>query len=136
MSDLGRETPVFTWDPRARSWLRERGPEDGAPPGPPLDEGAVATYFLDSNTGRWTASILGPQGRRVSAELKGAYRSPYAIGIKSIDDVAAPRPKEPRSLVGLVVGHGRPPQRQDVGQREGGYRSRHCLLYTSPSPRD
>ncbi|MGH2451384.1 MAG: hypothetical protein ACRDGE_08980, partial [Candidatus Limnocylindria bacterium] len=102
--DLLGETAVFTWDPRARVWLHERGPEDGAPPGPPLDDGAVATYFYDTNAGRWTSSILGPRGRVVSEELQSAYRMPYAIGIQGIDDVLPAQPKKASSRGGLIVG--------------------------------
>ena len=41
---------VFSWDPRAQHWVKERGPEDAPPPpADPIDNEAVQTYFLDSH---------------------------------------------------------------------------------------
>ncbi len=73
---------VFSWDPRARAWIKERGPEDAAPPpAAPRDVGAVQSFFLDPLTGRWHTTILGLRGRQVSADLGTAYRAPYVQGL-------------------------------------------------------
>src|SRR5947199_7638669 len=67
---------------RARVWLKERGPENAAkPPAPPLDDGAVQTYFLDPQTGRWVGTILGARARTIGNELGTYYRSPGAVGL-------------------------------------------------------
>lgn len=79
---------VFSWDPRSRTWIKERGPEDGAQPAyVPIDEGAVQTYFLDPATGKWNPTILGFKARQISVELKDAYRAPFMAGL------AVPEPK-------------------------------------------
>lgn len=83
---------VFTWEPRARVWVKERGPEDAAPPpAPPLDDGAVQTYFLDPSNGRWQPTILGLRARQIAAELKDLYRSAAVSGL-AIREPERPRP--------------------------------------------
>ena len=73
---------IFSWDPKRRVWIRERGPEDAAaPPAEPIDNEAVQTYYLDPTNGRWEATILGDQARRVAYEMKGDYRTPYMPGL-------------------------------------------------------
>jgi len=87
---------VFSWDPRARVWLKERGPDNAAkPPASPLDDGAVQTYFLDPQTGRWVGTILGARARTIGNELGTYYRSPGAVGL------AVEEEEEPKS--GLYV---------------------------------
>ena len=101
---------VFSWDPRAQSWLKEIGPEDAAqPPAAPLDDGAVQTYFLDPRTGRWVGTILGVRGRLIANEIGKYYRMPAATGL-AVEQEAAPQPrfnveKEKRrsSMPALVV---------------------------------
>ena len=84
---------VFSWDPRVQSWLKERGPEDAArPPAAPLDDGAVQTYFLDAQTGRWVSTILGPRGRLIADAIGKYYRMPAVAGLAIAQEVA----EEPR----------------------------------------
>lgn len=81
---------VFSWDPRTRVWVKERGPDDGMPPPvPPIDMGAVQTYFLDPANGKWHGTILGLKARQISVELKDLYRAPAVPGL------ALPRTNEP-----------------------------------------
>lgn len=62
--------------------MKESGPADAAPPpAPPVDQGAVQSYFLDTQTGRWGPTILASQARQVSFELGKAYRGPYQTGL-------------------------------------------------------
>lgn len=100
---------VFSWDPRQKAWIRERGPEDAAaPPAPPRDPGAVQTYFLDPQTGRWHSTILGLRARQISEELGRAYRAPFTQGLDlaegPIASIAAPRPLRRPSRAPLLVG--------------------------------
>jgi len=82
---------VFSWDPRARAWLKERGPDNAAkPPAPPLDDGAVQTYFLDPQTGRWVGTILGARARTIGNELGTYYRSPGVVGL-AVEEEAEPK---------------------------------------------
>lgn len=105
---------VFSWDPRSRTWIRERGPEDAAPPpAPPIDAGAVQTYFLDPANGRWQQTILGLRARQIAAELKTAYRSAFANGLALEEAKGRPAPaRRPRrallaaGVAVLVVGGG------------------------------
>lgn len=100
---------VFSWDPRTKEWVKERGPDDASPPpAAPIDYGAVQTYFLDPQNGRWQSTILGLRARQISLELKDAYRAAMVSGL-AIEAVAvrgkptAPAPK-PRSGVPLLAG--------------------------------
>jgi hypothetical protein len=80
---------VFTWDPRAQHWVKERGPEDAPPPpADPIDNGALQTYFLDPQTGRWNGTILGLKGRQISVELGEKYRTPRMVGLAIIAKIA------------------------------------------------
>ena len=82
---------VFSWDPRARVWLKERGPDNAAkPPASPLDDGAVQTYFLDPQSGRWVGTILGARARTIGNELGTYYRSPGAVGL-ALEEEAEPK---------------------------------------------
>src|SRR6185503_17912576 len=73
---------VFSWDPRGRNWIKERGPADAAPPpADPIDNEAVQTYFLDTQTGRWQSTILGMQGRQISVALGNKYRAAMVVGL-------------------------------------------------------
>lgn len=83
---------VFSWNPKARTWVRERGPEDAAlPPAAPIDDGAVQTYFLDPANGRWQATILGPHARMIASSLGNAYRSAMMPGLAYEEPPAKPR---------------------------------------------
>lgn len=80
---------VFSWDPRARHWVKERGPEDAPPPpADPIDNEAVQTYFLDPQTGRWNGTILGLKARQMSVELGPKYRNARMVGLAIIANAA------------------------------------------------
>jgi len=80
---------VFSWDPRAQHWVKERGPEDAPPPpADPIDNGAVQTYYLDTTTGRWSGTILGLKGRQISVELGDKYRAARMVGLAIIAKAA------------------------------------------------
>jgi hypothetical protein len=80
---------VFSWDPRGQHWVKERGPDDAPPPpADPIDNGAVQTYFLDPQTGRWNGTILGLKGRQISVELANRYRTPKMVGLAIIAKAA------------------------------------------------
>src|SRR4029079_3650425 len=73
---------VFSWDPRGRNWIKERGPADAAPPpADPIDNEPVQTYFRDTQTGRWQSTILGMQGRQISVALGNRYRAAMVVGL-------------------------------------------------------
>ena len=98
---------VFSWDPRTRVWVKERGPDDSAPPPvPPIDPGAVQTYFLDPSNGKWHGTILGLKARQISVELKDLYRAPAVSGLAlpRTNEPAEPEPRRSRAplLAGLV----------------------------------
>ena len=80
---------VFSWDPRAQHWVKERGPDDAPPPpADPIDHEAVQTYFLDPQTGRWNGTILGLKARQMSVELGAKYRNPRMVGLAIIAKAA------------------------------------------------
>lgn len=89
---------VFSWDPRSKSWVKERGPEDAAPPpAAPIDNLAVQTYFLDPANGRWQPTILGLRARQVANDLGKAYRTAMVPGLA----MAVEAPRNPRLVVEL-----------------------------------
>jgi hypothetical protein len=76
MDVAGRqEAPVFTWNPVEQMWVQERG---GAakPPPPPHDVHAIQSWFLDADENEWIQTVLGPMGRQLAAQWRGAYRVP------------------------------------------------------------
>ena len=78
MDVVGRpEAPVFTWNPVEQMWVQERG---GAakPPPPPHDVHAIQSWFLDADENEWIQTVLGPMGRQLAAQWRGAYRVPEA----------------------------------------------------------
>lgn len=104
---------MFSWDPRAQTWLKERGPENSAkPPAKPLDDGAVQTYFLDPQSGQWVGTILGARARTIGNELGTYYRSPGVVGlaIEAYEEPSKARLKvegtqrKPVMPVGLIAG--------------------------------
>ena len=109
---------VFSWDPRVKTWVKERGPDDAAPPPvAPIDDGAVQTYFLDPTNGKWTGTILGLRARVISVEQGDAYRAPLMSGLaiphgRDRGAAAGPRPSSRAPLfaalatVLVVVGAG------------------------------
>src|SRR6185503_1813166 len=95
---------VFSWDPRGRNWVKERGPADAAPPpAEPIDNETVQTYFLDTQTGRWQSTILGMQGRQISVALGSRYRAAMVVGLAILPPagprkVVAPDAKKSKSI--------------------------------------
>ena len=100
---------VFSWDPRDRLWVKERGPADAAPPpADPIDNEAVQTYFLDTQTGRWNSTILGSRARQIAVELAGKYRAAMVVGIAILPQASArkvvPQTDTKRKGVPLMAG--------------------------------
>jgi hypothetical protein len=101
MDVVGRqEAPVFTWNPVEQMWVQERG---GAakPPPPPHDVHAIQTWFLDADENEWIQTVLGPMGRQLAAQWRGAYRVPDAAVSRA---VKGPKKANPLPiLIGGVV---------------------------------
>ena len=78
MDVVGRqEAPVFTWNPVEQMWVQERGGAAKPPPAP-HDIHAIQTWFLDTEDNEWIQTVLGPMGRQLAAQWRGAYRVPDA----------------------------------------------------------
>ena len=78
MDVVGRqEAPVFTWNPVEQMWVQERGGAAKPPPAP-HDIHAIQTWFLDMEDNEWIQTVLGPMGRQLAAQWRGAYRIPDA----------------------------------------------------------
>lgn len=78
MDVVGRqEAPVFTWNPVEQMWVQERGGAAKPPPAP-NDIHAIQTWFLDTDDNEWIQTVLGPMGRQLAAQWRGAYRVPDA----------------------------------------------------------
>src|SRR3989475_9046461 len=76
MAEVGRqETPTFTWNPVEQMWVQEKGGAAKPPPAP-HDVHAIQTWFLDPDVNEWIQTVLGPMGRQLAAQWKGAYRGP------------------------------------------------------------
>jgi hypothetical protein len=101
---------VFSWDPRAQHWVKERGPDDAPPPpADPIDNEAVQTYFLDPQTGRWNGTILGLKARQMTVALGAKYRNPRMVGLAIIEKKAprtggVPTPDQKKSPVPMMAG--------------------------------
>ena len=101
MDVVGRqEAPVFTWNPVEQMWVQERGGAAKPPPSP-HDIHAIQTWFLDTEDNEWIQTVLGPMGRQLAAQWRGAYRVPdAAIG----RETKTKKKKSPMPiLVGAVV---------------------------------
>jgi hypothetical protein len=101
MDVVGRqEAPVFTWNPVEQMWVQERG---GAakPPPPPHDVHAIQSWFLDAEENEWIQTVLGPMGRQLAAQWRGAYRVPDAAIARQVKGQAKRSPLP--ILVGGVV---------------------------------
>jgi len=98
MDVVGRqEAPVFTWNPVEQMWVQERGGAAKPPPAP-HDVHAIQTWFLDSDENEWIQTVLGPMGRQLAAQWRGAYRVP---------DTAIARPAKTttkRSPLPILIG--------------------------------
>ena len=104
---------MFTWDPRVRRWVNERGEDDAQrPPAEPIDVDALQTYYLDPETDQWTGTILGDRARQISTELGGNYRSAAVIGLamqpkpkpSKVDLVPTPDQRKRISMLAWLVG--------------------------------
>ena len=83
MDAVGRqEAPVFTWNPVEQMWVQERGGAAKPPPAP-HDVHAIQTWFLDADENEWIQTVLGPMGRQLAAQWRGAYRIPDAAVTRS-----------------------------------------------------
>lgn len=102
MDVVGRqEAPVFTWNPVEQMWVQERG---GAakPPPPPHDVHAIQTWFLDADENEWIQTVLGPMGRQLAAQWRGAYRVPDAAIVRP-DKGTKKRSPLPILVAGVVL---------------------------------
>lgn len=73
---------VFSWDPFAKAWVKERGPADASPPpAEPIDHLTVQTYFLNVENGHWESTILGLRARNIAGTMGNSYRSPMMTGL-------------------------------------------------------
>ena len=76
MDVVGRqEAAVFTWNPVEQMWVQERGGAAKPPPAP-HDIHAIQTWFLDTDENEWIQTVLGPMGRQLAAQWRGAHRVP------------------------------------------------------------
>jgi len=76
MDVVGRqEAAVFTWNPVEQMWVQERGGAAKPPPAP-NDVHAIQTWFLDVDENEWIQTVLGPMGRQLAAQWRGAHRVP------------------------------------------------------------
>ena len=74
----------------------------------PIDNEAVQTYFLDTQTGRWQSTILGMQARQISVALGNKYRAAMVVGLailpQAMSRKVAPAPDDKRKGVPLMAG--------------------------------
>jgi hypothetical protein len=102
MDVVGRqEAPVFTWNPVEQMWVQERGGAAKPPPAP-HDVHAIQTWFLDSDENEWIQTVLGPMGRQLAAQWRGAHRVPDAAIARTAKTTKKGSPL-PILLGGLVV---------------------------------
>ena len=98
MDVVGRqEAPVFTWNPVEQMWVQERGGAAKPPPAP-HDIHAIQTWFLDTEDNEWIQTVLGPMGRQLAAQWRGAYRVPDAAITREN------KPQKKRSPLPILVG--------------------------------
>jgi len=101
MDVVGRqEAPVFTWNPVEQMWVQERGGAAKPPPSP-HDIHAIQTWFLDAEDNEWIQTVLGPMGRQLAAQWRGAYRVPDAAIVRETKSTKKRSPLP--ILVGAVV---------------------------------
>jgi hypothetical protein len=98
MDVVGRqEAPVFTWNPVEQMWVQERGGAAKPPPAP-HDIHAIQTWFLDTEDNEWIQTVLGPMGRQLAAQWRGAYRVPDTAITREV------KTKKKRSPLPILVG--------------------------------
>lgn len=102
MDVVGRqEAPIFTWNPVEQMWVQERGGAAKPPPSP-HDVHAIQTWFLDAEANEWIQTVLGPMGRQLAAQWRGAYRVPDAAITKK-PKTAPKRSPFPFLIAGVVL---------------------------------
>src|SRR6267378_6674808 len=98
MDVVGRqEAPVFTWNPVEQMWVQERGGAAKPPPAP-HDIHAIQTWFLDTEDNEWIQTVLGPMGRQLAAQWRGAHRVPEGAVARQ------PKTKKKRNPLPILVG--------------------------------
>jgi hypothetical protein len=112
---------MYSWDPRVRRWMKERGQQEDTtpPPAAPIDIDAVQTLYFDPDSGRWSGTILGDIAREIAAELGDRYRGPAVPGLALDADqlpkarhLTVPTPDQVRRiprlawLIGILVAIG------------------------------
>ncbi len=101
MDVVGRqEAPVFTWNPVEQMWVQERGGAAKPPPAP-HDVHAIQSWFFDAEANEWIQTVLGPMGRQLAAQWRGAYRVPDAAIVRQAKSTKKHSPLP--LLVALVV---------------------------------
>ena len=101
MDVVGRqEAPVFTWNPVEQMWVQERGGAAKPPPAP-HDVHAIQTWFHDPDENEWIQTVLGPMGRQLAAQWRGAYRVPDTAIVRPTKRTKKGNPVP--ILVGLVI---------------------------------
>jgi hypothetical protein len=101
MDVVGRqEAPVFTWNPVEQMWVQERGGAAKPPPAP-HDVHAIQSWFLDAEANEWIQTVLGPMGRQLAAQWRGAYRVPDEAIVRQAKSTKKRSPLP--ILVALVV---------------------------------
>jgi len=63
-------------------WVQEKGGAAKPPPAP-HDVHAIQTWFLDPDVNEWIQTVLGPMGRQLAAQWKGAYRVPETAVVRT-----------------------------------------------------
>src|SRR6267143_5601962 len=102
MAEVGRqETPTFTWNPVEQMWVQERGGVAKPPPAP-HDVHAIQTWFLDPDENEWIQTVLGPMGRQLAAQWRGAYRVPDAAVTRQTTSTKKRNPL-PILIAGVVL---------------------------------
>jgi hypothetical protein len=106
MDVVGRqEAAVFTWNPVEQMWVQERGGAAKPPPSP-HDVHAIQTWFLDVDENEWIQTVLGPMGRQLAAQWRGAHRVPdgaIARQPKPTNKSTKKRSPVPFVIAGVVV---------------------------------
>ena len=102
MDVVGRqEAAVFTWNPVEQMWVQERGGAAKPPPAP-HDVHAIQTWFLDVDENEWIQTVLGPMGRQLAAQWRGAHRVPDAAIARQTKGPQKRRPL-PFVVAGVVL---------------------------------
>ena len=102
MEVVGRqEAAVFTWNPVEQMWVQERGGAAKPPPAP-HDVHAIQTWFLDTDENEWIQTVLGPMGRQLAAQWRGAHRVPDAA-IARQPKTTKKRSRLPFAIAGVIV---------------------------------